>query len=358
MQDVAAPTVNVEGLSVPTTLEEALDPVWLSKALARVGNGSKVQAVEVLEVIRTVATKVRFAVTFEAAPRQAFCLKGFLDMENAAAMGGSTTVLEADFYRDIAARIPVRTPPCVSTVIDRDAPQGVVIMRDLITDGARFCTALEAFSADEAAQSLEQLALLHAARGLLEQRPWIQPRIAQLAEMQHIPQPVLQEMLNGKRGEGLPERTRDAGLLIAGMRALAAEDARRPQTLVHGDYHAGNVFRTEDGPGVIDWQLLQKGNWVLDVSYHINAVCDVAIAEKEERRLLTHYLDAARGLGCDVPEEEEAWAMYRASAVYGFYLWSITRRVDPTITNVFVNRLGNAVTRHESYRLLGLLSPD
>jgi hypothetical protein len=354
MHDIAGAAVNVEGLAVPTTLEAALDPAWLSKALASVSNGSKVKEVEVLEVIRTVATKVRFAVTFEDAPRQAFCLKGFLDVDAATAMGGTTTVLEADFYRDIAARVKLRAPPCVATIIDRDAPRGVVIMRDLITAGARFCSALEAFSPEQAERSLDQLAVLHAEPGLLEGRPWIQPRIVQLANAQYVTQALLQEMLNGPRGEGLPARTRDAGLLINGIRAVAAEDAGRPHTLVHGDYHAGNVYQTTDGPGMIDWQLLQKGSWVLDVSYHINAVCDVAVAEKEERRLLAHYLKTARGLGCEVPPEEDAWAMYRASVVYGYYLWSITRRVDPAIINVFVNRLGNAVTRHESYRLLGI----
>jgi hypothetical protein len=40
--------------------------------------------------------------------------------------------------------------------------------------------------------------------------------------------------------------------------------------------------------------------------------------------------------------------------VYGYYLWSITRRVEPAIINVFVGRLGASVTRHESYRLLGV----
>jgi hypothetical protein len=340
---------------VPTTLEGALEPAWLSAALVGVSQGAPVQAVEVLEVIRTVATKVRFAVTFAGRDeRRAFCLKGFLDVDGAMAAGGATTVLEADFYRDIAARVALRAPPCVATIIDRAAPRGIVIMRDLITDGARFCSALEAFSADQAARSLEQLALLHAAPGLLEGRPWIGPRLAQLANAQYVPQPLLQEMLNGPRGEGLPARTRDAGLLIAGVKTLAVEDTSRPQTLVHGDYHAGNVYQTADGPGMIDWQLLQKGSWVLDAAYHINAVCDVAVAELEERRLLAHYLDFARGLGCPVPAEQEAWAAYRAAVVYGYYLWSITRRVDPAIINVFVNRLGNAVTRHESFALLGL----
>jgi hypothetical protein len=355
MWDSTVTPVDVTGLDVPVTLEAALNPAWLSKALAGVGQGAAIRSVEVLEIIRTVATKARFAVTFEGqAERHAFCLKGFLDVDEATAKGGPTTVLEADFYRDIAGRIALRTPPHVATIIDRAAPRGIVIMRDLITAGARFCSALEAFPAAQAAQSLEQLALLHAAGGLLHGRPWIAPRIASLAMAQYVPQPVLQDMLNGPRGEHLPPRTRDAGLLIAAMKALAAADATRPQTLVHGDCHAGNIYQTADGPGLIDWQLLQKGSWVLDVAYHINAVCDVPVAEAEERHLLAHYLAAAKALGCDVPAPETAWAWYQTSVVYGYYLWSITRRVDPAIINVFVNRLGQAVTRHDSFTLLGL----
>jgi hypothetical protein len=59
-----------------------------------------------------------------------------------------------------------------------------------------------------------------------------------------------------------------------------------------------------------------------------------------------------RALGGEVPDAEAAWLRYRASIVYGFYLWSITRRVDPAIINVFVQRLGASVSRHDSYRLL------
>ena len=43
-------------LRVPTTLHEALDPAWLSEALASVGQGGKVTAVEQVELIKTVAT--------------------------------------------------------------------------------------------------------------------------------------------------------------------------------------------------------------------------------------------------------------------------------------------------------------
>ena len=62
-------------LRVPTTLQEALDPLWLGQALASVGKGAKVTAVETVEVIKTVATKVRFTATFDGeAGTQAFAV--------------------------------------------------------------------------------------------------------------------------------------------------------------------------------------------------------------------------------------------------------------------------------------------
>ncbi|HRC56457.1 MAG TPA: hypothetical protein PKU97_11065, partial [Kofleriaceae bacterium] len=63
----------------------------------------------------------------------------------------------------VAPAVGVRVPECVAAVIDRDAQQAVIVMRDLIADGARFCSALEDFSADDAIGSLGQLARLHAA---------------------------------------------------------------------------------------------------------------------------------------------------------------------------------------------------
>jgi Phosphotransferase enzyme family len=345
----------VETLKPARTLQEATDKDWLTRALEPVSGGAAVESLEVVEVIKTMATKVRFAVRFAGSDEsRGFCLKGFLDVDAATAKGGATTVREADFYGQVAPLVTVRTPTCVSSIIDRQDQQGVIIMRDLIKDGARFCSALEAFTVDQAAQSLEQIARLHVRGDLLARFPWIDNRIAQLAHAQYVPQPVLQDLLNGPRGEGLPARTRDAGVLIAGMKMLAQKDGAEQQTLVHGDAHAGNIYRTAEGPGLIDWQLLQKGSWALDVPYHICAVLEVADAEREERRLLSHYLEAVRALGGDAPEFDTAWQRYRACIVYGFYLWSITRRVDPAITNVFVQRLGASVSRHDSYRLLGV----
>jgi hypothetical protein len=342
-------------LRVPATLDEALDASWLSEALASVGQGAKVAAVETVEVIRTVATKVRFTATFDgAAGTQAFCLKGLLDVDETTKLGGSTCVLEGDFYLKVASQVNVQVPDAVAVVTDREARQSVLIMRDLIAGGGRFCSALEAFTADEAASSLAQIAALHAGSGILAHTSWITPRIASLGRMPHMTAEVLQGLLDGPRGDNLSPAVRNGERLIAGMQALGDRDAGRPQFLVHGDAHAGNIFRTAQGSGLIDWQVLQRGGWAVDVAYHLCAVLPVELAEKEERHLLDHYLDLARGHGLAVPDREEAWRQYRESVMYGYYLWGITRRVAPDITVQFTDRLGRAVMRHESHALLGV----
>lgn len=341
-------------VTVPATLEQALDPQWLQGALAGIAQGRTIAKVKQVEVIRTVATKVRFAVTFADGEKLGFCLKGLLDVDAMTARGGPTCVLESDFYNKVAPVIAVRAPTCVATVIDREAQQAVTIMRDITVDGARFCSALDPFTADDALESLRQLSLLHARSDLLEGADWIRPRAAELAKMSYVTPEALQELLDGPRGDNLSARVRNAANLAVAIRALAARDGGRPQFMIHGDAHAGNVFRTAEGMGVIDWQLLQRGGWALDVAYHLNAVLPTDVAEVEERRLLGEYLAMMRAHGMDMPAGEDAWAQYREGVTYGYYLWSITRRVDPPIIVQFVDRLGKAVMRHDSFGLLGV----
>jgi hypothetical protein len=78
------------------------------------------------------------------------------------------------------------------------------------------------------------------------------------------------------------------------------------------------------------------------------------VAEREELALLGHYLNEAWQLGCPLPDGEEAWLQYREATLYGYFLWAITRRVEPQIINLFFNRLGSAVARHGSHALVGV----
>jgi aminoglycoside phosphotransferase (APT) family kinase protein len=344
---------------VPETLEGALDPAWLSQALAHLSDGAPVSRVELADIVKAMASKVRIAVVFENAPDTIYrlCLKGFLDHDLGAGAGGVSTLRESDFYARIAPNISMLTPPCAAIVTDRRAYRCILIMEDMIAAGVHFYSALEPLSVDQTAETLDQLARLHARPELLAANPWLPCRLEELTTRKpHISWERIQELMHDERRGELPDATVDATLLKRGLQALAERNQRLPQSVLHGDCHPGNVYRTADNRlGFTDWQLVQRGHWALDVAYHIGSVLPVEVAEREERALLQHYLDALRGHGSEAPAFDAAWLEYRCAPVYGYYHWAITQRVDPPITRQAFQRLGAAVTRHESYKLLGLL---
>lgn len=138
------------------------------------------------------------------------------------------------------------------------------------------------------------------------------------------------------------------------MQALATQVRERPCCLVHGDAHAGNIYQDADGHGFVDWQILQTGEWSQDIAYHLAAVLTPEDRRAHERDLLEHYRDRLKAHGGpDIPPDE-AWTRYRSGMIYGYYLWVITRKVDPAITCEFVRRLGLAVHDLESTRTVGL----
>lgn len=340
---------------VPIEVEAMLDPRWLERALAPVSGGSAVTWVGDLDTLETVAAKVRFGVRFANDPSTThrFCLKAMVSPEKARA-AGATAVREANFYVRIAPHLSMRTPRTIA-VIDHDEQRALLIMEDLVEAGATFCSALDPFTPDLAAQSLDQIARLHAAPHLLERNDWIPSRLAYLATAPHYDAAQLQAIMDTGRCAGLNARTGNAALLLAGMKRLAERFAGGAPTLLHGDCHAGNFYLTKEGPGLTDWQLIQRGNWAQDVAYHIAAVLPEEVAAREERALLGEYLERLRAHGGEGPASlDAAWDDYRAAQLYGYYHWAITRKVEPEIVDIFMQRLGSGIERHDSYTLLGL----
>ncbi len=340
-------------LHVPSSLAEAIDPRWLQQALTEISGGAAVVDVKTVDTLETMAAKVRIAVRFADGITRNFCLKAFFN-PNIARGAGATAIREARFYERIAPHVSVRTPRAIAH-IDDEKQTAILIMEDLIQAGAHFCSALEPFTADMAAQSLDQLARLHAAKHLLDGNDWIPFRLSAIAKNPHFTVEKLQELMDGSRCAKLSRHTSDASLLLEGMKVLAARFAKSPTTIMHGDCHAGNFYLTKDGPGLTDWQLLQRGNCLQDVAYHIAAILPEEVAEREERALLNHYLESLRAHGGALSNREEAWNDYRLAQIYGFYHWAITTRVEPEIIDIFVHRLGAGIERHDTYSLLGLI---
>jgi hypothetical protein len=346
----------------PTELDTVLSPEFLSQALGQAYPGVQVESLRIVETQVTVATKIRFAVTYRGdvppeIPR-AFCVKGFFGESGAAFLGSGASETEVNFYRQMAPSMPLRLPRAVYAEIDPATRHGLLLMEDMVPAGTRFLTALEPYSPAQAEASLDQLACLHAQTWNsknLETQSWLRPQLPRFAGQPRImPEAMIDSLLDGARGEGLTPEIKRAARIYQGLQALSELDAAKHPCVLHGDAHAGNVFETPQGTGLIDWQITQIGPWSLDAAYHIAAVLTGPERERSERRLLQHYLQRLAAYGAEPPEWEDAWKLYRQSLVYGFFLWSITRRVAEEITLQFVQRLGNAVMAHRSFELLGV----
>ncbi len=336
----------------PLDLDVVLSPEWLTATL-----GVPVASSEVVEHLVTIASKVRFSVTYDgdANDRPAsFCVKGYFAEQSRMMVGVGQ--IETRFYTDLAPLLDLRVPPCVHAGIDPETGHGMVMMRDLVADGCRFLTALSPYSVDQAAATLEQLARLHRVDPSVvapADAGWLDTRFGSYLSV--MTEAELQALLDDGRGVTLAGETLRASRLRAALSVLAERAAAAPNHYVHGDAHAGNLYLTADGqPGLIDWQVIQRGPWAMDVAYHLAAVLEVADRERSERDLIRHYLEARRSLGGPTPTEAEAWDQYRDCLAYGYYMWGITRRVDRPIIEAFMHRLGSAVEFHDTFARLGV----
>lgn len=339
---------------VPETVEQVLDVGWLSDAMAQEHPGCRVSSVEVVSHTWTIASKLRIELAYDEpgsppAPG-ALCVKGYF--RDGARLGGAGGP-EALYYRDLAARAGVRTAVCHYVGLDEKTGRSVLLLQDLARPGTTLRNALTPFTPDESAAALEQLAHLHAGpwdNGTLA-LDWLSPRFASMVE--RVPPEALQKLLDRPRADGLPDDVRNGRRVHDAMRVLGEEIPSTP-TLLHGDTHAGNIFFGDRTAGLYDWQLVQRGSWALDVSYHIGAVMETEVRRQAERELLRGYLDQRSALGATMPEWDEAFEAYRRHLAYGYFLWSMTQFTDEAITTATIRRLGHAVADHSTFELLGV----
>jgi len=335
---------------------QATDRDWLNWALAPVSGNSPLVSMELAETVKGVASKVRLAVRFENDPERVhhFCLKAFLDMPEGSESAGKTALREADFYQKIAPQLAVRVPACPVVISDHERFKCIMVMEDIIANGGRFCDALQPFTVEQVRASLEQVARLHAASHLLADNPWIDTGTDWMKRVEMFPQDWLQGQLRDGRGGDLPGYVLDAESLIGAVAAMTAHSGVGRQTLLHGDCHIANFYMTAAGPGLADWQLIRRGSWAIDVAYHINSVLPPQIAEREERSLVQHYLEAVGRHGGQPPDSDTAWEDYCRALPYGFYLWAITQFVERSRIHRNFQGLGAAIVRNNSYDRLGL----
>ena len=334
---------------LPIDPEVLLDPAWLAQALDGMGDDDRIVGVERVDASRTIADKLRFAVTIEGdggTRTLHLCAKAHF------ADGLNSLLGEASFYRHLQPRLGVRTPRPWYTGTDPPGGRGLIVMDDVIAGGGRIGDAHQPYTVDVCRDALGQLALLHAGTWGDDRWDvdWLAPRVATMAGI--FPTERLQALLDDGRGPDLPAVLRDASTLQEAMGRTAA----LPITCVlHGDTHSGNAYLDADDRACwFDWQVVQRGHWSVDVAYHLGTVLTVEDRRAHEADLLAHYLDQLASHGVDAPGFDEAWERYTLGFTWGYFLWVITRISSREVVLLHIPRLGAALTDHDTFRRLGV----
>lgn len=233
---------------------------------------------------------------------------------------------EVLFYRELAPELSVRVPRCyygdfepqrrvesiVQNVLAR-LPQRVtvslldrllaqagqstrrfgLIIEDM--DGARVGDQAAGCSIQDAETALRALARVHARfwESPLLNRPWINAA-DDAAEVVHgvfrRAWPTFEARF---RDQLTPTVRRRMEWADANGITLLHRMARRPRTLIHGDYRLDNLLFNDadaDQPVVIiDWQAITSGNGLIDVAYFLRPNLRPEEADRAEEHLLEVY---------------------------------------------------------------------
>ncbi|MBS9372266.1 phosphotransferase family protein [Rhodococcus sp. B50] len=345
---------------VPDTLDEALSPQWLTAALQPRYPGIEVQRVAPGPIVDRVSTNARF--TIECAggipPGMSphLCVKGYFNEQGRETRAAGEP--EACFYRDLASQIKVRTLWSLYADFDEHTRHGVVITEDIVAQGGTFLDAGSSFTPDQVAESLEQFARLHAAtwgNARWERQQWLSPRLTGALRAFGVEEITarIHRNFHGPNGRRVPDDLRDAPRLVKAYQglvgALAAEHSSAQWCVIHGDAHVGNIYL--DGrrrPSLVDWQLVQRGMWYMDVGTHIATALTVDDRRRTERDLLAHYLGCLASYGVEPPTADAAWRALGRGIVRGLYLWGITVKVEPRLIEILLHRLSTAAVDHDA----------
>jgi aminoglycoside phosphotransferase (APT) family kinase protein len=260
---------------------------------------------------------------------------------------------EVEFYRVLGGALPVKVPRVFCA---RRAARGgrfVLLLEDLAASGCRFTSSADPVTLVEARAAVTTLGRLHAA---FWESPRLSGDLAWLRSAENNPQRRLEWWIsarsNGpalaKFGELVPAEIRENAHRIHEHRQLLeAHWARAPRTLIHGDPHAGNLYFDGEEAGFFDWQVVQVGPGLRDVSYFLVNSLDTELRRARERELLELYLATLAEGGVRGPALADTWEQHRVFALYAWIAISVTAATaglqEQRIVRRAVERTGTAL---------------
>jgi len=298
----------------------AIDPAWLTAALAERFPGVEVASVEIVETHELTNLHARLRVTYRepaGAPSAMFCKLPPLDPGRRDSIAGTGMGRrEARFYAELAPTVALRVPAAYVSREDGTDGSFLLLLEDLASTGCTVPDGTRGVSPDAAAGALEDLAALHARfedpRRRQAEAPWV-PTVTQGNAYGAT---LLRYGLEHHRHRLSDDFCAVAELYISHGEALEALWRQGPTTVIHGDPHIGNLFDDHGRTGFLDWGLIKVFSPMRDVGYFLTMGLSIEDRRRHEDALVRQYLEARSSLGGASIGFDEAWTSYRLHAAY------------------------------------------
>jgi hypothetical protein len=303
-----------------------VDATWLTSILAKGAPGARVLDVEDRGGTSGTTDRRRLALTWNDAgvaaglPAHLFVKATSPSAKNrtmVAALG--MAIHEVKFYEQVRPALGDVAPRSWYAWAGRGA-RFVLVLDDLLQQGARPITLEEPCTLEHARGVVDALARLHAtywrSPRLEGDLAWAAPMtgrrgFALLAnQFRRVRRKFLAQAAERNVG---PRARRMLQLLNDNDAALYRTWSDGPQTLVHGDCHAGNTYALPDGrAGLLDWQVVFRTRGVREISYFVTGGLDRDVRRAHEGELVQRYLEGLAHAGvADPPSYEQAFDDYR-----------------------------------------------
>jgi len=286
------------------------------------------------------------------------------------AMIRPTRVYEREhrFYQQLSHKTPLRTPApyhvtCETSEDPEVDEEYAILMEDL--GGMTIGDQVAGLTAEQTAAALTGLAAHHAHfwNGVGLEGLWFVPPVNGPLNMKGAA--IYDQSLPGFKevfGDTCsPELLALADVYGANYPKFLELFAAMPDTLVHFDYRADNLFfdRGDGSVAVIDWQSISKGGGAADVGYLLGQNLDNEVRREHEDDLLHTYHDGLVSAGVTGYSFEQLFEDHKVGLIYGWVipvfavgtLDASSERAMTLWTRV-IERVEDAIFQHEADLLL------
>jgi hypothetical protein len=270
---------------------------------------------------------------------------------------------EIRFYRDLAPRLPIRTPRYYYGAYDRNPFEGreaeVVRVLDRVPgwlvrlliplamlvgsrSKRRYALLLEDLAPapvgdqiagctlEQAAAALRAIARVHAAYWQRVDDPelWFLPELFWLRKWIHAYYRKAWKSFYRNYSERFPKLADTARWLTRNGIGVIERLHALPATLLHGDYRLDNLCLTAQAGGgyevtAFDWQAVCRGPGVMDASYFLTCNLQVDLLARHERELLGVYWEELADSGVQDYTLERCRTDYDLATLHVFYRYVI-----------------------------------